>query len=237
MSDFLENIVNQRFRLVYDELQSAKKIKSKSDIANQLGTYNHVINSILKGKRNITLDQMNKLIDLHKVNANFLFGNSNQMFKNSSANSTIPLPIGHLAFEGRKNITLVPQKAMAGYAIEANPSADYMEQFDKFSIPGVEGQCIAFEISGDSMLPHISDGDLVVCEPVERNTPIKDNAIYVIITESVVTKRVQQLKENNTLTKLRLISDNQLYPPYEVELEDVKQILRVKCKVSTYGIS
>ena len=87
------------------------------------------------------------------------------------------------------------------------------------------------------MLPHISDGDLVVCEPVERNTPIKDNAIYVIITDSVVTKRVQQLKENNTLKKLRLISDNQLYPPYEVELEDVKQILRVKCKVSTYGIS
>ena len=58
MTDFNNNKVNIRFRHVYNQLKEEGKIKSKSDIASKLGTYNHVINSILKGKRNITLEQM-----------------------------------------------------------------------------------------------------------------------------------------------------------------------------------
>ena len=64
MSDFINNPVNKRFREVYKALDSNNLIKGKSDIARELGTYNHVINSILKGKRNITVDQLNKLFDI-----------------------------------------------------------------------------------------------------------------------------------------------------------------------------
>ena len=76
MSDFSDHIVNQRFKQVYEALEKYNLIKGKSDIAKKLGTYNHVINSILKGQRNITVDQLNKLFDTYGINANFLFGNS-----------------------------------------------------------------------------------------------------------------------------------------------------------------
>ena len=56
MADFSNNIVNQRFRTLYDELYRQGHIRGKSDIAEKLGTYNHVINSILKGQRNITIE-------------------------------------------------------------------------------------------------------------------------------------------------------------------------------------
>ena len=49
MADFSNNTVNQRFRLVYSTLERLNLIKGKSDIASHLGTYNHVVNSILKG--------------------------------------------------------------------------------------------------------------------------------------------------------------------------------------------
>ena len=61
MSNFSEHIVNQRFKDVFSELERLNLIKGKSDIAKKLGTYNHVVNSILKGQRNITVDQLNKL--------------------------------------------------------------------------------------------------------------------------------------------------------------------------------
>lgn len=242
MSNFIDNIVNQRFRLVYGALKEQGKIKSKSDIAAQLGTYNHVINSILKGKRNITLDQMNKLIEVYGINANFLFGGSQQMFEGEE---TIQIPLAEKIFEGQKNIALVNVQAMAGTSLGAQQS-DYDEasqeniEVQKFSIPGLEGDLTAIEISGDSMLPNITNGDIVICEKVESGPfgSIKDNSVYVIVTEdSVVTKRVQNIKQGHQTTGLRLISDNQIYPPYEVEIQEVIALYKVKHRITNYGIA
>ena len=80
MSNFSDHIVNQRFKSVFQELEKQNLIKGKSDIAKKLGTYNHVINSILKGQRNITVDQLRKLFDIYLVNANFMFGLTDEMF-------------------------------------------------------------------------------------------------------------------------------------------------------------
>lgn len=242
MSNFSDNIVNQRFKLVYDELKEQGRIKSKSDIAAHLGTYNHVINSILKGKRNITLDQMNKLIDIYGVNANFLFGGSHQMFEGEER---VTIPLAEKIFEGQKNITLVNVQAMAGNSLAAQQS-DYDDaeqaniEVQRFSIPGLEGDLTAVEISGDSMLPNITNGDIVICEQVESGPfgSIKDNSVYVVVTaDSVVTKRVQNIKHDNQMVGLRLISDNQIYPPYEVELNEVIALYRVKHRITNYGIA
>lgn len=239
MDDLNNSIVNQRFCEVYKQLKTLSKIKNKSHLAEQLGTYNHVINNIMQGKRNLTLEQIDSLMNLYGVNANYLFGRSDAMFLGEEGNaaSDAPLKITEKIFEGRNNITLVPQKALAGYALEAS-NQDYLSQFSRFSIPGLEGNLIAFEISGDSMLPNITNGDLVVCEPVERGEPLKDNGVYVIVTDTVVAKRIQQIKENNSLVRLRLLSDNfPTYQPYEVELNEVNQILRVKCRLTAHGIA
>ena len=91
MSDFSDNIVNQRFNRVFQELEKYNLIKGKSDLAKRLGTYNHVINSILKGERNITVDQLAKLLDIFPVDANFLFGKSEQMYVENGA-EVIGLP-------------------------------------------------------------------------------------------------------------------------------------------------
>lgn len=235
MSDFSEHIVNQRFKRVYEELEAQVRIRGKSDLAEQLGTYNHVVNSILKGKRNITIDQLAKLFEHYGVNANYLFGLSEQMFRRQS--SDIPVRrLDELQLQGRQNITLVPHRALAGYALDYHDGA-YLEGMQRFSIPGQEGPLIAFEISGDSMMPTITNGDIVVCEPMERGELLRDNQVYVIVTDVVVAKRIQQIKEGSRVSQLRLISDNaHVYKPYEVDLEDVRQILKVKCRLTNYAI-
>jgi Peptidase S24-like len=233
MGIFSENIVNQRFRQVFEELEKNNLIKGKSDIAKQLGTYNHVVNSILKGDRNITVEQLHKLFEVYAIDANYVFGFANQMFKRAS-DSAIPVRyLDERQQGGRMNITLVPNRAMAGYALEHSDNG-YLAELPKFSIPNLDGNLIAFEITGDSMYPTITNGDVVVCEPLERGDPLRDNNVYVVVTDVVVAKRVQQLKEGN---QIRLISDNgNVYKPYEVDLEDIRQVLRVKCRLTTYAI-
>jgi hypothetical protein len=234
MGIFSENIVNQRFRQVFEALEKNNLIKGKSDIAKQLGTYNHVVNSILKGDRNITVEQLHKLFELYGIDANFVFGFTNQMFKRAM-DSAIPVrSLDERQFGGRPNITLVPNRAMAGYALEHSDKG-YLSDLPKFSIPHLDGNLIAFEITGDSMYPTITNGDIVVCEPLERGDPLRDNNVYVVVTDVVVAKRIQQLKNGS---QVRLISDNgAVYKPYEVDTEDIRQVLRVKCRLTTYAIS
>ncbi len=126
---------------------------------------------------------------------------------------------------------------MAGYALEHQDSG-YLSELPKFSIPNLEGNLIAFEISGDSMYPTITNGDIVVCEPLERCEVLRDNNVYVVATDVVVAKRIQQIREGDHTEQLRLISDNSaVYKPYEVDLADIRQVLRVKCRLTSYAIS
>ena len=239
MADFSDHIVNQRFKDVYFELERLNLIKGKSDIAKHLGTYNHVINSILKGQRNVTVDQLHRLFETYGVDGNYLFGLSDEIFLDGV---TLPgeIPVRSLQERqqgSRSNITLVPEHAMAGYALEHQNNA-YIKNLSKFSIPNLDGELIAFEIHGDSMMPTITNGDLVVCSPVERGEPLRDNHVYVVVTDSVVAKRIQQVREGEHLSSLRLISDNDhVYKPYYVELEEIRQILKVKCRLTSYAIA
>lgn len=233
MDKFSAHIVNKKFKDVYDFLNSKNLIKGKSDMANKLGTYNHVINSILKGQRNITLDQLNKLFQEFSINANFLFGLSEIMFSRTDQLPTLGLDQQILG--GRENITLVPERALAGYAME-HQDPDFSQDLQRFAIPGYEGSLTAFEINGDSMLPTIAHNDVVVCERIETNSPLYDNTVYVVVTDVVVAKRIQQIKRGNQLEALRLISDNKMYQPYDVEANEIRQILKVKCRLTSYGI-
>ncbi len=239
MNNFSENIVNQRFKKVFKELEKLNIIRGKSDIAKKLGTYNHVINSILKGQRNITVDQLNKLFDTYAINANFIFGNSETLFLPHFNPANLPTrPFSDkIQRPTRNNISLIPDKAVAGYAI-SHQDVDYLNNLQRFSIPGLEGNLKAFEISGDSMMPTITNGDLVICEEVERGQPLRDNHVYVVVSDVVVAKRVQQIRHQNQVQQLRLISDNgEVYKPYAIDLQDIQQILRVKCRLTKYAIS
>ena len=236
MGEFTNSIVNQRFKIIFNELEKTNKIKGKSDIAAKLGTYNHVINSILKGDRNITVEQLHKLFELYGISANFMFGFSNDIFlPGYESVATISKSNRQFGVHGRQNIVLVAERAMAGYALAAH-TPQYIADFPRFSIPNMEGNLIAFEISGNSMEPTITNGDIVVCEELDRGEPIRDNQVYVVVSDVVVAKRVQQIKTASQVSALRLISDNEFYKPYDVAPEEVQKILRVKCRLTSHDI-
>ncbi|MGH1435781.1 MAG: S24 family peptidase [Lewinella sp.] len=244
MSKFSDSIVNQRFVQVYKLLEDKHLIRGKSDLAKHLGTYNHVINSILQGKRNLTVDQIHQLCDTYEIDANYLFGLDVPPFM-ANPGSERELPTGgtnEMVNNGRQNIKLVPQKALAGYALDFQ-APTYFQELPSFSIPGMSGELLAFPVSGDSMLPTITNGDLVICEALEKPLDgtfpvIRDNEVYVIVSDVVVVKRIQQLKTDGLVTQLRLISDNaSVYQPYQLDLEEIKQVLRVKRRLTDHAIS
>ncbi|WP_066836377.1 helix-turn-helix domain-containing protein [Rufibacter ruber] len=134
--------------------------------------------------------------------------------------------------QDRENIELVPYKASAGY-LNGYSDPEFMEELPKFRLPMIQGPGTyrAFEIKGDSMLP-IPSGTVIVGRYVERWQEIKDGTpcIVVSLQEGIVFKRIYQQEKH---TALRLHSDNPIYEPYEVKLEDVVELWEAKAYIST----
>jgi transcriptional regulator with XRE-family HTH domain/FtsZ-binding cell division protein ZapB len=126
--------------------------------------------------------------------------------------------------ENEENIELVNEKAKAGYAAGfADP--DYIKILPTFKLPFLSKQkkYRTFQISGDSMLP-IPDGSYVTCEYVQDWNFIRNHHAYVVLTkeEGVVFKVLEnKIKESG---KLVLHSLNSLYLPYELEVDEIKEV-------------
>jgi transcriptional regulator with XRE-family HTH domain len=126
--------------------------------------------------------------------------------------------------EDRQNIELVDSKAVAGY-LDNFQDPEYISDLPKMFIPNLPtGSYRAFEIHGDSMLP-MPSGSLVISKYVESLREVKDDKTYIIITSSggIVYKRVKNHPEQHGLTA---ISDNEIYPPYLITYDEIREIWR-----------
>lgn len=131
-----------------------------------------------------------------------------------------------------ENIEMVPMKASAGY-LNGYADPEYVAQLPKFYLPMFKnGTFRAFEIKGDSMLPLVS-GSIIIGEYLENWGDIKSGDTYVVVSKNdgVVYKRVMgKFKDQK---KLKLVSDNPVYEPYEINGEDVLEIWKAKGYIST----
>jgi transcriptional regulator with XRE-family HTH domain len=123
-----------------------------------------------------------------------------------------------------ENIELVPEKAKAGYATGyADP--EFIGELPRFRLPFLseKRKYRTFQLKGDSMLP-IPEGSWVTGEFVQDWHEIISGKAYVIFTlnDGIVFKVVENNLSNDG--KLILYSLNPVYEPYEVHINEVKEI-------------
>lgn len=136
--------------------------------------------------------------------------------------------------QGLENIVHVPVKACAGY-LNGYQDPSFIESLPSYQLPGVRnGTYRSFEIEGDSMLP-LSSGTVVVGRYVESWRDIRSNHTYILVTrdEGVVYKRVINKVKNKG--QLVLLSDNPIYEPYAVDIEEVNEVWAYYCHLSNAG--
>ncbi|NEM98975.1 XRE family transcriptional regulator [Pontibacter burrus] len=135
--------------------------------------------------------------------------------------------------DDKENIELVPLKASAGY-LNGYADPEFIEELPRFRLPmlGNSGTFRAFEISGDSMLP-ITSGTVIVGRYVDDWKTIKDGTPCIIISrkEGVVFKRIYNKLQDGAV--LRLHSDNPVYSPYELHVDDIQEIWEAKSYISS----
>jgi len=126
----------------------------------------------------------------------------------------------------RDNIELVNEKAKAGYT-RGFFDPEYISELPRYQLPFLpdDRKYRTFQISGDSMLP-VPDGAWITGEYVQDWLSLPDGEACIVLTldEGIVFKIVENhVREEGTL---RLISMNQEYEPYLVNVADVREIWR-----------
>ncbi len=124
----------------------------------------------------------------------------------------------------KENVELVTQKASAGY-LSGYQDPEFVKDLPKISMPVLPRNKTyrAFEIQGDSMLP-VQPGSIIFAEYCEDISAIKNGKLYILITrqDGIVFKRVFNFTDQEK--KLLLVSDNRLYQPYGVDVEDILEV-------------
>lgn len=217
-------------------LRYLRKVKgiTQSDLADQLDVQRTMISAYEDGRSEPKLATLLKISDLLEVGLEELIEHDIERLGRKALQKR-KLNILTIATDenDRENITLVGQKASAGY-LNGFADPEYMETLPQFHLPNLSRQATyrAFELAGDSMLPLIP-GTIVIGAYLDQLTQIKSGKTYVLVTqtEGVVYKRVfNYLAENG---KLFLVSDNEHYKPYEVRGEDVLEVWEAKAFIST----
>lgn len=131
----------------------------------------------------------------------------------------------------RNLIHFVPVKAAAGY-LAGYADSEFIDELNTFTLPMIKGgNCRAFEIVGDSMLPTPS-GSVIVGEKVDSVDKLKNNTACIVVTnsEGIVYKRV--IKSNRNHSKVTLVSDNPSYQPYQVFKSDIFEMWEAKAIIN-----
>ncbi|WP_223034872.1 XRE family transcriptional regulator [Hanstruepera marina] len=222
---------------IQKNIRHLRNLKSltQEELAEDLKVTRSRISSYEEGRSAPNIKMLVLLSDYFKIPVDILIKNDLTKSKDTSfievGNKRVLFPI--TVDESNENlIEVVPVKASAGY-LSGYDDPEYIEQLQKIKLPFLpSGKHRAFPIKGDSMLP-LKEGSYVVGKFIEDRKDITDNKTYILLTlnDGMVYKRINNnIKERNSLL---LISDNPLYQPYEISIDEVLEIWEYTCSINT----
>lgn len=189
---------------------------------------------IERGRTRLTGRVVAELLRQFKINPLWLYGESNRRYLEPSSVSVMPKMVTVDTAEN-ENIVLVNAKAAAGYPQNIHDTSWY-RQLPAFDLPLPQFRNASyrgFQVEGDSMLPNLKPGDWVLARGVDNWEEISPNRMYVVVLQdAVVVKKIQKIPGAE---KLRLISLNETYPPYEIDTAQVQEVWLVSSKI-TFGL-
>jgi transcriptional regulator with XRE-family HTH domain len=217
-------ILRKRKGRTQDEVAYALNLKRSTLSGYENGVAQPGIEILISfsGYFNISIDTLLK-IDISKL-SEYQLGELERGYDAYIKGSNLRVLTTTVNSENTENIELVPEKAKAGYTTGyADP--EYIGELPVFRLPFLSDKkkYRTFQLKGDSMLP-IPDGSWVTGEFLQDWMNIVSGNAYVVFTldNGIVFKVV----ENNIRIdgKLVLYSLNPLYEPYEVKINEVKEI-------------
>ncbi len=190
---------------------------SQTYVAGKLFISQGAYSLIEHGSNSLGSEHLLRLSELYNVTADYILTGEKKLINMTYENGFLPL---------------IHAKAHAGF-LKNSQLEEVMDEFEYYKIPGYNPtkDSMLIEIEGDSMLPAIVSGDVVICQIQKNMDHVIDGSVAILVTrnELMATRLYTHSNEKYFLLK----SDN----PGENDKKDIKkseivQLLMVMGKVS-----
>ena len=186
---------------------------SQSAFEKSTGLSNGYVNNISKG---IGAEKLQRIIEIYpELSQTWLLTGEGEMLRTATDDS---------AADKQKTLPLIPFEAIAGYLSTDNEGV-MVEDCERYVIPEFEQRGAEFiiRVSGSSMYPKYSNGDLLGCKKIKDILFFQWGKIYVLDTsQGTLVKRIYE-HENDDFVKL--VSDNKdVYPPFVIPKSDIRSL-------------
>ena len=122
-------------------------------------------------------------------------------------------------------IPLITIEAIAGFPTIDEPGRAIAD-CDRYVVPELadKGAQFLIRVSGSSMYPKYSSGDILACRKITERLFFQWGKIYVIdSSQGIIVKRV--FPDNDHLDMIKLVSDNKdNYPPFDIPKSDIRSL-------------
>ena len=176
-------------------------------------TLNNIVANRLSKPSTENLSRIANSIEL--LNTGWLLTGEGEMLRTATDDS---------AADKQKALPLIPFEALAGYLSTDNEGVR-LEDCERYVIPEFDRRGAEFiiRVSGSSMYPKYSNGDLLGCKKIENILFFQWGKIYVLDTsQGALVKRVYE-HENKDF--VMLVSDNKdVYPPFPIPKSDIRSL-------------
>ena len=215
----------KRFKEIRDENQF-----TQAEFAERLGVKNTTAD-IERGRTKLSGTVVMELLKQFNINPLWLYGQSHQKHLALHQIDTMPKVIT-VDSEDNENITMVNQRAAAGYPHNIQ-DVDWYRQLPAFDFPLPQYRNATyrgFQVEGDSMLPNLRPEDWVLAKAIPSLSEASDHKIYVVVMhDTVVVKKLHKLAEPSSI---RLVSLNEEYAPFDVKVSDIQELWQVTSKLT-----
>ena len=166
----------QRFKQIRDEYNL-----TQAEFAEVLGIKNSTAD-IERGRTKLSGHLVMQLLKHYNINPLWLFGESRQKEIDLYKADTMPKVVT-VNPEGQDNISMVNQKAAAGYPHNVQDT-EWYQNLPAFDMPLPQYRHATyrgFQVEGDSMMPDFKPEDWVLAKAVENLSLATNNKVYIIV--------------------------------------------------------
>lgn len=197
-----------------DWLIFERKVKSRRDLAEKMGYTESSMSQILNSRVALSDKFIKKLSNVDSnVSEVWLLKGEGKMLRQEKTNeelSYLPLiPVDAIAGFGSDDIIGISVVDCQQYAIP------------EFSAIGAE---FLIRVSGSSMYPKYSNGDILACKKVKDMLFFQWGKVYVLdSSQGALVKRI--FEDNNNPKNIMCVSENsEKYPPFIMPKTDIRSV-------------
>ncbi|MCF2709964.1 LexA family transcriptional regulator [Bacteroides pyogenes] len=220
----------ERVIKVVDWLIFEKIVKSRKDLALKMGYTESSMSQILNQKVPLSERFIKKLSILDdRINIDWVMGGDGDMLQESLIKET-QVFYGGEEFEEPTYVPLLPISAQGG---SLNDFVVSVKDSDcERVISPIRGADFAMTVAGDSMAPEYPSGSQILIKKINERAFIDWGKVYVLDTcNGSVIKRIFPADDKDP-GKVKCVSINPDYPPFEVSFEDIFSVYRVLLSMS-----